>query len=209
MHHSQDPGEIAFADPAFGRHHFPRPSEERVSGASPGGSGSGVGGVGRPGGLGARLGGAESCSWSSHTQPTSTAPHSPWCRARRPALPFPAWSPLPWRGHACGLDWVPWQSQPCGLVREVPGSWAPLTCFSCAWPKQRTPFRSQTLPLATVHRPFPPGSKKASFQPLGLEASRKRSGCQGPTGAVPSSILTASLLSHPVFGKFPGPTQAR
>lgn len=42
-----------------------------------------------------------------------------------------------------------------------------------------------------------------------LEASGSQHRCQGPTGPVPSLSLTASLLSHPVFGKFPGPSQER
>lgn len=120
----------------------------------------GVGGVERPGRLRpARRGRQKVCSWSSHTQPTSMAPHSPWSRAGRPTLPFPAWSLLPWRGHACGLDWVPWQSQPCGLVREVPGSWGTLACSLWACTKQRAPFSPAR---GSTQHILPPAMSKVS-----------------------------------------------
>lgn len=99
----------------------------------------------------------------------------------------------------------------------------PSACSSWACTKQRTPFsparvsthmpflwpclRSPPL-LAPSPHPLRPGAEETTFQPLGWKLVELSRDARVPQGQSPP-LLTASLLSHPVFGKFPGPRQAR
>lgn len=119
-------------------------------------------------------------------------PPQPLEQGREPSTSLPSLesSPLVWIRLWSGL--VLWQSHPCGLVREVPGSWAPSACSSQACTKQRTPFssaRASTFRVLCTVRSGPltgEGKEPEGWKLVGL------SGLPGSRGvSLPASLLPA------------------
>ena len=142
----------------------------------------------------------------SHSCPSTRGP-------RRPTLPFPAQSPLPWL-DACGLAAA--HGSPSPAVREVPGPRG--TFVPCPWVFPGSPcILTPTTEVGVCSSPWPHShtclcGRRPGEAPL-LRLSRSHAGgegsCQGPHQGSPSLSpalgLASSLLSHPVSGKLPEP----
>lgn len=186
----QGPGEIVFADPTFGQHCFPCPREERVGGASL--RGSGVGGVERPGGLRARLGGGRKFAAGAATlSPQAWPPTVPGAGQggqhfpSQPGVSSLAWRAVVWTGFPGNPSHVVLSGKSLALghpqpVPHVPGqSRGPLLGL----PRPALADFTSACAPSTVHS-VPSARERSHFAATRLEAGGTRYRCQGP-GAVP------------------------